>query len=184
MSGTVIVLNGASSSGKSTLARALQSALYPDIYLYAGGDYFIQMLPQGPFPTGRKAPEAREIEARLFSGFHRSIAALAHAGNNVIADHVLVKDEWTSECKAVLTGLRVVFVGVHCALDVLEARELKRGDRPAGTARWQTKCVHLGKRYDVEVDTSEMTADECAAIVALRVSCGEPTIWPRISLTE
>ncbi|TIU81251.1 MAG: chloramphenicol phosphotransferase, partial [Mesorhizobium sp.] len=44
----------------------------------------------------------------------------------------------------------------------LEARESARADRLPGLARWQFERVHRGIRYDIEVDTSILTAQECA----------------------
>jgi chloramphenicol 3-O phosphotransferase len=59
-------------------------------------------------------------------------------------------------------------VGVHAPLDVLEARELARGDRAIGLARWQFARVHQGVAYDFEVDTSTATPDACAQAIAAR----------------
>ena len=57
------------------------------------------------------------------------------------------------------------FVGVRCALSVLEEREKKRADRRVGLARWQFDRVHERKVYDLEVDTESQTADACAAMI-------------------
>lgn len=45
--GTIIVLNGTSSAGKTSLATALQDALLPTPYLSLGFDLFMAMLPAG-----------------------------------------------------------------------------------------------------------------------------------------
>ena len=42
---SVIFLNGTSSSGKSTLAKALQAALVEHIFLHVAEDMFFDMLP-------------------------------------------------------------------------------------------------------------------------------------------
>jgi len=47
----------------------------------------------------------------VVSGLHRSVAALAEAGNNVIVDHVLEEDEWLKDCVERWAGLDVLFVG-------------------------------------------------------------------------
>lgn len=46
--GKIILLNGTSSSGKSTLAKALQSVL-DEPYLYIDGDLFWRMFPDAYF---------------------------------------------------------------------------------------------------------------------------------------
>lgn len=61
-----------------------------------------------------------------------------------------------------LSGFAVFSVGVFAPLDMLEARESARADRLPGLARWQFERVHRGIRYDIEVDTSILTAQECA----------------------
>ena len=53
-------------------------------------------------------------------------------------------------------------------LDVLEAREIARGDRAIGLARWQFDKVHRGMTYDFEIDTSTLTPDACAAAIMQR----------------
>jgi len=52
--GRIILLNGASSSGKSTLAKALQQAL-PEPFLHVSSDHLVAsgMLPPGATQTGR-----------------------------------------------------------------------------------------------------------------------------------
>src|SRR5690606_4329425 len=91
------------------------------------------------------------------SGFHRAVAALAEAGNRVIVDHVLQEEGWLEECVERWAGLDVLFVGVRCPVEVAERREAERGDREAGTARYQHDRVHAHGVYDVEVDTSALT---------------------------
>jgi chloramphenicol 3-O phosphotransferase len=50
---------------------------------------------------------------------------------------------------------------VHCPLAVAERRERERGDRIVGTARGQHALVHTFRKYDVDVDTSVATPQEC-----------------------
>jgi chloramphenicol 3-O phosphotransferase len=54
---------------------------------------------------------------------------------------------------------------VFAPLDVLEAREAARGDRMIGLARWQYDRVHKDMTYDLEVDSSRLTAMECAETI-------------------
>lgn len=56
-------------------------------------------------------------------------------------------------------------MGVHAPLDLLEARELQRGDRMIGLARWQYGRTHAGMTYDLEVDTSRAAPVECAGLI-------------------
>ncbi len=166
-----IWLNGTSSSGKSTLAAALQESL-PLPFLHVRLDAFIKMQP----PEGKREEQSPPpwIEP-LIAGFHTSICALIDAGNSVIVDHVLARPEWLLHSICTVAPRPVFFVGVHCALDVLQARELQRGDREIGGAESQLTKVHRHGDYDLEVDTSLHTVDECVRRIksGLQESCGE-----------
>lgn len=162
--GHVIFLNGTSSSGKTTIAKALQDKL-PEPYMYVSIDDFFSMYPERFLePTSK---EEDDVLARLFpaivSGFHMSVASLAQSGNNIIVDHVLQEDGWLKECVENWVGLNVLFVGVKCPLEITERREKTRDDRVIGTARYQFDRVHVHGLYDIEVDTSILGVDECVA---------------------
>ena len=104
----------------------------------------------------------------VVSGLHRSVAALAQAGNNILVDHLLQDDGSLEECVENWVGLDVLFVGVKCPLEVVEEREKKRGNRTIGTARSQSERVHAHGLYDLEIDTSRHNVDDCVArIIAL-----------------
>ena len=90
------------------------------------------------FPDNLDAPikiEFGEIGHRLIRGMHRSLAALALAGNDVIFEHVLLYPEWRVDLTEALDGIEAYLVGVQCSLDVIEERERVRGDRIVGQAR-------------------------------------------------
>lgn len=183
--GMIIILNGASSSGKTSLVRALQKTL-DGPYLDAGLDRFLWMLP------GRYldrplwddvlglATEAGATGHRLVLGMHRAIAALARAGNCVIADHVLVEPAWLADCAAVFAELPAWLVGVRCPLEVLVERERSRADRTLGQAAAQHYIVHAHGLYDMEVDTSRMSPEACAAAIAETIRCGVPSAFNQL----
>jgi len=156
-------LNGTSSSGKSSLAKALQDLMEAP-YLHVCVDTFEEMVPSRPeVPDGSAE---HPVFNRMLSGFHHSIAALARCGNNLIVDHVLIQEtesaNWVTECLSLIAEFEVSLIGVHCPLDELERREEARGDRPDGLARWQFPRMHGRVAYDLEVDTSQGTPSECA----------------------
>lgn len=160
---TIILLNGTSSAGKTTLAKALQQIMDAP-YLHVSVDDFEDMMPGREELGG--AFEWQTVFNQVLSGFHRSLAALAAAGNNLVVDHVIVQgvepENWLSECLDQLAPFRVYFIGVHCALKELQRRELARGDREVGQAEGQMNRVHRHGIYDLEVDTSVLTAEQCA----------------------
>jgi chloramphenicol 3-O phosphotransferase len=165
--GRVILLNGTSSSGKTALAKALQRKL-AEPYMHVSIDGFFHLYPKRLLHP-RNREEAQVVAGLLpavASGMHGSVAALASAGNNVIVDHVLQEQGWLRECVERWSGLEVLFVGVMCPLEVLEKREKKRRDRSSGTARYQFERVHGHGVYDIDVDTSVLSPNECAVQIA------------------
>jgi chloramphenicol 3-O phosphotransferase len=154
--GRIILLNGASSSGKSTLARELQDVL-DEPFLHVSPDHLVAsgLLPQrreqsGPFDWWR------QMRPRFFAGFHRWLPALAGAGNDLIVDHIIEFASWRREIARLLAGLDVYLVGVHCDLDEIDRRERERGDRRPGQGRTHVSDdgIHTFGPYDLEVDTT------------------------------
>jgi chloramphenicol 3-O phosphotransferase len=172
----VIVLNGASSSGKTGIARCLQATL-PEPWLRIGVDDLVDALPPSLLETGsglafgaqgevRVGDAFREVEAAWTTG----VAAMARAGARVIFDDVFLGGAASQERLARrLEGVSVLWVGVRCDPAVAAAREVARGDRVVGMAASQAAIVHAGLVYDVEVDTSRTEALDCARAIAARV---------------
>jgi chloramphenicol 3-O phosphotransferase len=177
--GKIIMLNGASSSGKTSILDALQRTL-EEPFLNAGIDKFIWMLPERYLDRPLwddvlgLATTAGPLGHRLFSGMHHAIAALALSGNNVIADHVLVEPAWITECARLFGDLPAYLIGIRCPLAVLEEREKARRDRTLGQARAQYHLVHAHGIYDLEVDTSILSVEECAVKIKQRLADGIP----------
>jgi len=174
---TIILLNGVGSVGKSSVAKALQT-ITAEPFLHIEMDSFLNMMPElywnHPdgllFETvqrdGKPAIVIRSgpVADRTFRGMRHAIAAMAGQGNNLIVDDVLLEDE-LAEYTALLAGFTFHLIGLHAPLDILEERERLRSDRLIGLARWQYDRVHQGKRYDLELDTSNATPMECAQAI-------------------
>jgi chloramphenicol 3-O phosphotransferase len=177
--GQIIFLNGTSSSGKSSIAGQLLLMLDPP-HFHMSVDAINSM---------RAKQKTRELDdaelaavlARTRAGFHRAVAGMAEAGNDVIADHVLSEPWRLRDCLEVMAGYRVVFVGVRCSPAELERRERERGDRPPGVALAQRAQVHAHGLYDVECDTTTASPYDCAARIREFLGTGQaPTAFDRL----
>ncbi|GAA1351522.1 chloramphenicol phosphotransferase CPT family protein [Streptomyces beijiangensis] len=176
--GRIVFLNGTSSSGKSSIADELVGLLDGPPYYRMAVDGFLRM-------TTLREEHTSDLDAvlrRMRAGFHRSVAAMASAGNDVIVDHVLSEPWRLADCLEVLPGADVLFVGVHCPLAELERREAARGDREAGIAALQFGRVHAHGLYDVECDTGTTSARDCALLIrkALAEPPASPTAFERL----
>lgn len=163
--GTIIFLNGTSSSGKTTILKSLQQKL-DSPFLELGLDKFIWMLPKRYFNQPLwdevlgKANAAGQLGHQLVFAMHRSIHAAAKTGLNILADHVLVEPDWVRDCASLFHNLNAYLIGVHCDLAILEEREKARKDRTLGQARLQYEKVQTHGIYDLEVDSGKHTAEE------------------------
>jgi len=174
----VVILNGTSSSGKTSLARAIQRLANGPV-LRVSMDDFLEMMPPR-FANDDEAfsfrlvsgAEPAEVEigagsygAALMRGMRASVAALADQGLDLVVDDVMLGADDQHHYLEVLAEHAVTFVAVRCALETAEQRERDRGDRDIGMARWQFTRVHAGRDYDLEISTDEVTADEGARVI-------------------
>ncbi len=167
----VLVFNGGSSSGKSTLTRSLQDVL-DGYWLRLGVDTLVDAAPGRLLQAGGLdladdgsvgvGADFIEVERQWMAG----LAAMATAGAHLLIEDNFVsgpavQQRWVEALRDVAVG----WVGVRCAPEIVAAREDARGDRIAGMAASQAESVHRGITYDLEVDTGLSETDELAHVV-------------------
>ena len=176
------MLNGTSSSGKTSIANAFQESRSRagELWVVIGLDDFLAKLPGRWVEVGawvgslahdgirldRDGDRANfhigEHAQRLMHAYRRCVREIAVAGINVIVDEVsLQEDEWQDWCAA-LDGLDAKWIAVRCDLEVAAQREAARGDRAIGLVRGQADVVHRFPDYDLEVDTTVAPVDDVA----------------------
>ena len=180
--GQIILLNGTSSAGKSTIAKQLQEIL-PQPYLHTGIDHFLAAVPWSrlfvysdstaqteaegwfiPFQDGIlvDTPRLGPVAYQWLDGMYASFAALATAGINLIVDDVIYDPQVLRSAVRQLAGLPVFFVGLHCPVAEAVRREQVRGDRAPGGAAIFHGLVHRHGVYDLQLDTAELDPKESA----------------------
>lgn len=163
-SGKIIIINGPSSSGKTTLALALQKGL--DIpFIRFSFDLFMEhkAFPSEKIKNGTFSWDA--MRPSVFKGIHQCLPALATAGNNIIFDHIIETKAWLHHLVSLIAELDVFFVGLHCSLPELERREIQRGDRHRGEAYRDFQTVHNITSYDLELDSENWLEDNVSLLV-------------------
>jgi chloramphenicol 3-O phosphotransferase len=142
-----MLLNGSPSAGKSTLAAAVQRVAERPIF-HRSLDHFLSGIP----------PDWREQDKSLFekvmTGYVHSLAALVHAGCDVVAEAVIIPER-LGLYRTALADVPVLLIGVHCGLAVAKAREEARTDRThlELDVPWFETVHHIA--YDAEVDTTD-----------------------------
>ena len=102
---------------------------------------------------------------RLLSGYLGSVREMALAGNDVLAEAVMVPERRRLYDSS-FGELPMVLIGVRCPLEVAVQREARRTDRRGGPIDFPADyfaAVHDGVSYDLEVDTSVKSPTEGAA---------------------
>jgi chloramphenicol 3-O phosphotransferase len=200
--GQIIILNGAPRSGKSSIARAIQAGL-DGVWVNLGVDQQNAGLPErfrpgiGLRPGGGR-PEIETVVAQLYAALYYSIAAHSRLGLNVVSD-VGHHDAYSKplgllgDCAKRLKCLPVLFVGVRCPVGVIMERRAAgaegtyvRGTEddpvPEPVRRWQQE-VHIPGIYDIELDTSQLSAEACAAKISALLKHGAtgPAAFERLA---
>lgn len=191
--GRVVVLNGVSRAGKSTLARAIQESV-PGVWMHIGVDAHKACTPPSRQPgvglrpgTNQVRPEVEECVPVLHAALYESVATHARFGLDVVVD-ANFHDSYTrrygilEDCARRLAGMETLFVGVRCPIEVIWERRAKTWGQGFGEAAKDVvqaveqaqHATHAHRGYDLEVDTALMSPEDCAAVIGRRLSDGPP----------
>ena len=201
MQGRIIFLNGTSSSGKTTLAYALQELL-PEPWLHVALDQFrdglpakyrglnspsgstgdagLNVVPVTDTGTTYTAIKFGDYGKKMLIGMRRAIRSLAEAGNNIIIDDIILEQIFLDDYLEVFADFDVIFVGVRCSLDVISDREAVRPGRFPGTALGHADVCHAHNDYDVNVDTASTLPEQCAAEIHKFLANEKPAAFQRL----
>jgi len=195
--GNIIILNGTPRSGKSNIANVIQTT-FEGVWMNFGVDQLMKMTPDAYQPSiglrpGGERPDLEPIVEVLYMAMYESIASFSRLGLNVVVD-VGHHDGYSTplgilkKCASILEGYPVYFVGVRCPIEVIMERRIDtwkigyttEGKIPKPVLLWQN-LVHEPGIYDVEVDTSIFSPEECAYQIKQRIKHGPfPTAFEKI----
>lgn len=195
-----MILNGAPRSGKSSIVAVIQDT-FDGPWMNLGVDVFArEVTPKRYRPgiglrPGQDANELAPLVATFYTALYDSIAAHSRSGLNVVVDVGHHDAKILSDCARRLSGLPVLFIGVRCPIEVVMKRRNtgqagREGDYAVGSnlepvpppvQRWQD-AVHVPGIYDIEVDTSLLSPEQCAALIRRRLADGpEPSAFRRLA---
>ena len=193
--GQIIILNGVPRSGKSSIAKVILDT-FAGVWINLGVDGFKQLTSErfspgiGLRPGGELSATIEPLVPVLYAAMYESIAAHSRMGVNVVVD-VGHHDAYSVprgilfDSARRLKDLPVLFVGVRCPIDVIVERRQKTWSPGHGLdehiRRWQRE-VHLPGIYDIEVNTAQLTPQECADKVRQYLEGGPvPTAFKRLA---
>ena len=181
----VILLNGPSSAGKTSIANKLQEANKYN-FMQIGIDKVISMMPDHLNDwTGKQSTEGfwwqinldkngntyskimlGEFAEKVSNSFFSMTKALLDDGHNVIIDEVCLDQKKAKNWQKILNNFDTYYIGIIANLKELEKREKIRGDRMIGSARSQVEIVHtVGFKYNLMIDTTENTINESSKMI-------------------
>ena len=156
----VILLNGPSSSGKSTLAKALKILILEKLslrYEVVSIDEFMKTDPMGTIYEDDVFEISDHICGRVLD--------LMKNGAGVIIDHVITSERIFLRLKEAVTDYEFRTVRVTCPIEILKKREKERGDRCPGSAESSAEYLFPGEGYDLVVDSGLNSPEENAAAI-------------------
>lgn len=183
----IIVLNGSSSSGKTSTAEELKLLLEPQP-LRLGLDDILER--EKPFGAEHKHPFIRNLRILffhftdgrlgLFKKLHRESVSLYEAGHSIIIETAYMDPRALRDAASCFAPLNAFFIGMKPPLDASEEWERKRGDRPLGQARKHYDLIHAHGAYDLVVDSSQISPHECAVSILERLANAPPSAFRRL----
>jgi chloramphenicol 3-O phosphotransferase len=162
--GRLVLLNGPSSSGKTTLSQAVAARL-PTPWLVLPVDLFHQIRTR---PDADLTPRQwNDVFRRTRAAYHRALTGAVASGCDVLGDHVLSEPWRLDDLLRLTEGLDVLLVHVTCSPAELRRREKARGDRDPKAAVTQQRQVFQHGDCDLTVDTTYGPDEPTAALLEL-----------------
>ena len=163
------MLNGGSSSGKSTLTLALQREL-PGVWLRFSVDPLVDASPPALLsPEGLDLADDGSVHvgdafATVEDQWVAGLARMAESGARILYEDAFVSGPSAQRrLRQALGDVPTGWIGVRC--DPVIAAQRERGDRTTGMSALQADAVHRGIDYDLEVDTGTSTTEALVGAV-------------------
>ena len=153
----IILLNGPSSSGKSTLAKALRKLIEEkrnQQYAIVSIDDFLKMTTEETIYED----DVFEISCVLCKKVQKSL----ETAPGVIIDHVITSRRIFEQLKQMLGTYALHLIQVTCPLEVLREREKARKNRCLGSAEASYEYLFPKDGYELTVDTHRMSTAQSA----------------------
>lgn len=169
--GTVIILSGPSSTGKTSVAEILRRTL-PRPTIFLNGDELD--LPDDSLAvqtTLRALPrdQVSAMEEHFHRGYFGALASFATSGLHAIGE-VLFKDEHALHLfQAQTEHVPTLVVHLRCDDTTRQERERQRGDRPIGTAAATGAQEWVPPQPNLAIDTTSIPPPEAALLIRDRL---------------
>ena len=153
----IILLNGPSSSGKSTLSKNLQNLLNEKFNL----QYYIVSIDDF-MKLGTDETIYEDDVYEISTDMNNKALEVLNSCDGVIIDHVITSERIYVELINALSLYHIFKVHVECPLDILIKREIERNNRCIGSAEASYTYLYPKDNYDFKVNTHINKSENCA----------------------
>ncbi len=154
----VIAIDGASSSGRTSLVDYFASRVATDLCPFHIDDF-----------AGTLSPAAWDRLSGSDAGwdeismlFNQHLLEACPTNGVVLADCFYKLGTARDHLFSLFGRDQVTYVQLYCELEELERREVLRGNRKIGLARSQFKAVYSYSGYDIRIDSTHSTIEACS----------------------
>ena len=159
----IIYLNGVTSAGKTSIVEALRKAGAQ--FYYLSDDLFEDHIIDVEYDD----PKYWEASAEAIFLMHKTARLFADHGKTVVIDSMLLElpafAPHYSRVLEIYRGYDLKMVEVFCPLELCRQRNLLRPDRHENQSLEQARVMAQNVRYDLRLDTSALSPDQCAALI-------------------
>lgn len=158
--GTIIYLNGVTSSGKTSIVEALRAA---------GADFYYlsdDILEDNIINIEYDAPGYWDRLAEAVFLMHKTACLFSDHGKTVVIDSMLVEIgsfvPHYSRVRQIYANYPLRIVEVFCPLEICRQRNLLRGNRHERQSHEQAAVMAQNVHCDLCLDTSRLSPTKCA----------------------
>ncbi len=156
-------MNGVTSAGKTSIVEALQER--DDVFFYVVANDLFQEMVGDKYLRENYWKYLSEVIIMMY----HTAKLYSDMGKNVLIDGILVeRDEISPHYQRLAEILKdnpLDVVEVYCPLDICRKRNIARGDRYDSQSEEQHELMAKNIAYSLRVDTSLLSASECADII-------------------
>ena len=161
--GKIIYLSGVTSTGKTSIARAIQD-LSDEFFYLVGSDILMSMVGEK-----YRLADYEKYEFEMFINMYHFAKLLSDMGKNVIIDCVLFEtlelQNHHEKIYNILGDNPLFTVEVACPLEICRQRNIKRGDRGEFQSAEQDKRIDKKAVLDFSVKTDVASPETCAEMI-------------------
>ena len=154
--GTIIFLNGLTSTGKTSICEELAGReLYS--FFVLGFDMFEETIPDWSYTDERYA--------KAIIAMYHAARSFSDQGQDVIIDGLIMKipglENHYEIIKQIFEGYPLKIIDVFCSMEILRQRNIERGNRRENQSLEQSKHLENNVDFLFQIDSGKYSVKEC-----------------------